>query len=152
MLKNGSLDADSQAKVLDGLTARYQALHDGGKGSGDDPSNPGGAPQDPGGTPAPGAPGAPGAAGTDPGDTGGAGGDDPSLEGGLPSDAMMGGLGALGPAMGALGGCPRRWVRPFPGLAAVVAAWVIWARRSVAPCVIRAMTPPMRPPTSTPTR
>ena len=122
VLKNGSLDADSQAKVLDGLTARYQALHDGGKGSGDDPSNPGGTPQDPGGTPAPGAPGAPGAAGTDPGDTGGAGDDDPSLEGGLPSDAMMGGLGALGPAMGALGWLPfgvgfghsrawRRWWR-----------------------------------------
>ena len=122
VLKNGSLDADSQAKVLDGLAARYQALHDGGKGSGDDPSNPVGAPQDPGDTPAPGAPGAPGAAGTDPSDTGGAGGDDPSLEGGLPSDAMMGGLGALGPAMGALGSTPfgvgfghsrtwRRWWR-----------------------------------------
>jgi hypothetical protein len=116
VLKNGSLDADSQAKVLDGLTARYQALHDGGKGSGDDPSNPGGTPQDPGGTPAPGAPGAPGAAGTDPGDTGGAGDDDPSLEGGLPSDAMMGGLGALGPAMGALGGLPAALGSAIPGL------------------------------------
>lgn len=116
VLKNGSLDADSQAKVLDGLTARYQALHDGGKGSGDDPSNPVGAPQDPGGTPAPGAPGAPGAAGTDPGDPGGADGDDPSLEGGLPSDAMMGGLGALGPAMGALGGLPAALGSAIPGL------------------------------------
>lgn len=115
VLKNGSLDADSQAKVLDGLTARYQALHDGGKASGDDPANPGGAPQDPG-TPALGTPGAPGAADIDPGDPGGAAGNDPSLEGGLPSDAMLGGLGGLGPAMGALGGLPAALGSAIPGL------------------------------------
>lgn len=115
VLKNGSLDADSQAKVLDGLTARYQALHDGGKGSGDDPSKPGGAPQDPASTPAPGAPGATGAAATDPGDPAGSG-DDPLLTGGLPSDAMLGGLGGLGPAMGALGGLPAALGSAIPGL------------------------------------
>lgn len=115
VLKNGSLDADSQAKVLDGLTARYQALHDGGKGSGDDSSKPGGAPQDPGGTPAPGGPGAPGASATDPGDPAGAG-DDSLLPGGLPSDAMLGGLGGLGPAMGALGGLPAALGSAIPGL------------------------------------
>lgn len=114
VLKNGSLDADSQAKVLDGLTARYQALHDGGKGSGDDPSKPGGALEDPGGTPVPDPPGAPGGSGTDPGDPGG--GDDPLLSGGLPSDAMMPALGALGPAMGALGGLPAALGSAIPGL------------------------------------
>ena len=116
VLKNGSLDADSQAKVLDGLTARYQALHDGGKGSGDNPANPGGTPQDPGGTPAPGAAGAPGAAVADPGDPGGAGADDAGLEGGLPSDATPGGLGGLAPAMGALGGLPAALGSAIPGL------------------------------------
>jgi len=117
VLKNGSLDADSQAKVLDGLAARYQALHDGGKGPGDDPSNPGGTPGAPGGaSAAPGAPGGSGAADGDPGDTGGAGGDDPMLDGGLPSDAMLGGLGALGPAMGALGAIPSALGSAIPQL------------------------------------
>lgn len=113
VLKNGSLDADSQAKVLDGLTARYQALHDGGKGSGDGSSTPGGTPQDPGGTAAPGAAGVPGASAADPGDPGG---DDSGLAGGLPSDAMLGGLGELGPAMGALGGLPAALGSAIPGL------------------------------------
>lgn len=112
VLKNGSLDADSQAKVLDGLAARYQALHDGGKGSGDDPSKPGGTPDCPGGTPAPAAPGAPGA--DNGGDPGGAG-NDPLLDGGLPSDPMMAGLGALGPAMGALGSLPSALGSAIPG-------------------------------------
>lgn len=116
VLKNGCLDADSQAKVLDGLAARYQALHDGGKGSGDDPSKPGGTPGDPAATPPPGAPGAPGAAGTDPGGDSAGPGDDPLLNGGLPSDAMLGGLGALGPAMGALGSIPSALGSAIPGL------------------------------------
>lgn len=112
VLKNGSLDADSQAKVLDGLAARYQALHDGGKGSSDDPAKPDDTPDDPGGTPPQGAPGAPSATATDPAGTG----DDPLLNGGLPSDAMLGGLGALGPAMGALGSIPAALGSAIPGL------------------------------------
>lgn len=113
VLKNGSLDSDSQSKVLDGLSARYQALKDGGKDPSGDPSKPGGTPADQGGSAAePGAPGGGGAAGSDVG----ADGNDPSLNGGLPSDAMLGGLGGLGPAMAGLGSLPASLGSAIPGL------------------------------------
>ncbi|MEX3770314.1 DUF4226 domain-containing protein, partial [Mycolicibacterium fortuitum] len=96
------LDSESQSKVMDAIGARLNALaqQNGTPGEPDDPDNPA-----PGEQPA--APGAPG----DPG-TLGAPGDpelplDPLLNGGLPSDPFMQGLGgALGPALGALGSVP----------------------------------------------
>jgi Domain of unknown function (DUF4226) len=112
VLKNASLDSQSQAAVLDGLTARYRALDgegddgksDNGTGTKDDKSDDrdpsdgaeGGA--SPTGQTAPTATDSGGPA-TDP-----ALGSDPTL-GGLASDPLMSELGAL-PALGALGGLP----------------------------------------------
>ena len=104
VLKNAGLDSASQSAVLDGLTARYDALSGAKTGDeGDGEKTPTGAA----GTP----PGAPAPAGTAPagaaGDTSSAGlPGDPMLDG-LASDPLLSGLGSmLGPGMGALGSLP----------------------------------------------
>ena len=105
VVKNASLDSDSQAAVLDGLAARYAAVKDkspaGGGGAGNSPGDAkGGAPSATGG-------GQTGTAGTGTGE----GATDPML-GGLPSDPLMS---ALMPAMGALGGLPAAMGSMLPG-------------------------------------
>ncbi|KMV22052.1 DUF4226 domain-containing protein [Mycobacterium heckeshornense] len=118
VLKSAGLDSASQSAVLDGLTARYDALGDktsehgaedqtGKGGSGQTGSSP----TDPAGT----TPGAGGAGGP----TGGAGAlpDDPML-GGLASDPLLGGLASmLGPGIGGLGALPGMLggMSPFGG-------------------------------------
>ncbi|WP_232526888.1 DUF4226 domain-containing protein [Mycobacterium intracellulare] len=114
VLKNAGLDSDSQARVLDGLSARYQALQE--KKPGDDlhtkgPDGTGSGSPDttstkPGG-------GADSRAG--PGD-GAASGNDPLLDG-LASDPLMSRLGMMaGPAMGALGSLPGVLGSAIPSL------------------------------------
>lgn len=104
VLKNAGLDSASQSAVLDGLTARYDALSEAKTGDGGDGEK---APTGAAGTP----PGAPAPAGTAPtgaaGDTSPAGlTGDPMLDG-LASDPLLSGLGSmLGPGMGALGSPP----------------------------------------------
>lgn len=96
------LDSESQSKVMDAIGARLNALaqQHGTPAEPGDPESPA-----PGEQPAaPGTPGDPGTPGT-PGDPGLP--MDPLLNGGLPSDPFMQGLGgALGPALGALGSVP----------------------------------------------
>ena len=104
VLKNAGLDSASQSAVLDGLTARYDALSGAKTGDGGDGEK---TPTGAAGTP----PGAPAPAGTAPagaaGDTSSAGlTGDPMLDG-LASDPLLSGLGSmLGPGMGALGSLP----------------------------------------------
>ena len=102
VLKNASLDSESQAAVLDGLAARYAAIKDkspAGDGAGNPPGDAkGGTPKTTGG-------GQTDTAGTSTGAT-----DDPLL-GGLPSDPLS----ALMPAMGALGGLPAAMGSMLPG-------------------------------------
>lgn len=116
VLKNAGLDSDSQARVLDGLSARYQALQD--KKPGDDPHTKGssgdgtgsGNPDSTGTTPGGGAD---SPAGT--GDGTGSG-NDPLLDG-LASDPLMSRLGMMGgPAMGALGSLPGALGSAIPSL------------------------------------
>ncbi|WP_122444692.1 DUF4226 domain-containing protein, partial [Mycobacterium attenuatum] len=115
VVRNANLDAQSQAKVMDALTARYSALntngHPGDKTDTQPPGTPGTTPPGPATTP--GAPGAdPGVVPTDPGL-----GDDPLLSGGLPSDGLLGSLpGALGPALGAAAGIPAAPGSAIPGI------------------------------------
>lgn len=97
VLKTAGLDSDSQARVLDGLSARYQALQN---KTGDDPRTTSGG--DPAPTPA-GAGGGDTPAGA--GDGTGSG-SDPLLDG-LASAPLMSRLGMMaGPALGALGSLP----------------------------------------------
>jgi Domain of unknown function (DUF4226) len=104
VLKNAGLDSASQSAVLDGLTARYDALAGAKTGDGGDGEK---TPTGTAGTP----PGAPAPAGTAPaataGDTSSTGlTSDPMLDG-LASDPFLSGLGSmLGPGMGALGSLP----------------------------------------------
>lgn len=99
------LDSESQSKVMDALTARFNALGQHNGQSGGDPADP----AEPGPGAQPGAPGTP----AEPGATPGAPGEpglppDPLLGGGLPSDPFMQGLGgALGPALGGLSSLPQ---------------------------------------------
>ncbi|QSN49631.1 DUF4226 domain-containing protein [Mycobacteroides abscessus] len=114
VVRTANLDSESQAKVMDALTARFTAL--GKKGGqpgkpGADPDNPAapGTPGEPGATPgAPGSPGTPADPGLAP---------DPLLSGALPSDSLLGAAGsALGPAAGALGALPGMLGSAIPGI------------------------------------
>lgn len=114
VLKNAGLDSDSQARVLDGLSARYQALQD--KKPGEDSHTKGsagdgtGSPDTPGATPGGGADSPAGS-----GDGTGSG-NDPLLDG-LASDPLMSRLGMMaGPAMGALGSLPGALGSAIPSL------------------------------------
>lgn len=115
VMRNAHLDSQSQAKVMDALTARYSALEATNSQHQlttpqQQPGGPGGAPPaGPGGAPAPGTPpGGPGAGGGEPQ---GLYGDDPLLGGGL-----LGGLpGALTPALGAAAGIPAALGSAIPG-------------------------------------
>ncbi|GBE67818.1 hypothetical protein MFM001_42800 [Mycobacterium sp. MFM001] len=124
VLKSAGLDSASQSAVLDGLTARYDALADktsengaedhAGKGSG--AGQAGSSPTDTGA----GTGGAGGGAGGAGGPAGGAGAlpDDPMLDG-LASDPLLGGLASmLGPGMGGLGALPGMLggMSPFGGM------------------------------------
>lgn len=113
VIGNAKLDSDSQSKIMDALTARFNALgqHNGpGEPDPENPSTPGapaapGTPADPA---APGTPGAPGEPGLGP---------DPLLGAGLPSDPFMQGLGgALAPALGAMSSLPQALGSAIPGL------------------------------------
>lgn len=108
IVKNADLDSQSQASILDGLAARYDALTQGGKNEGNDENGASGQSDKNTGT---------GNAGEGPGgggasaplDAGMAGGISPAsdpLFNGLASDPLMSGLGALAPVMGAWGGLP----------------------------------------------
>lgn len=123
VLKSAGLDSASQSAVLDGLTARYDALADKtsengaedhtGKGSG--AGQAGSPPTDAAGTTSGAGAGAGGAGGP----AGGAGAlpDDPMLDG-LASDPLLGGLASmLGPGMGGLGALPGMLggMSPFGG-------------------------------------
>lgn len=107
VLKTAGLDSDSQARVLDGLSARYQALQNKPgedphtkAGTGDDPHTPSGGDSTT--TPAGGGDTTPGSGEGDGTGTG----NDPLLDG-LASDPLMSRLGMMaGPAMGALGSLP----------------------------------------------
>ncbi|MCA2304854.1 DUF4226 domain-containing protein [Mycobacterium intracellulare] len=110
VLKSAGLDSDSQARVLDGLSARYQALQD--KTPGDDPHTKGSTGEGTGGPDTPGT--TPGAGADSPAGTGG--GNDPLLDG-LASDPLMSRLGMMaGPAMGALGSLPGALGSAIPSL------------------------------------
>ncbi len=113
VVSNAKLDSDSQSKIMDALTARFNALGQHNGQSPSDPANPSApAPGAPPGSPAdpatPGTPGSPGDPGLGP---------DPLLGAGLPSDPFMQGLGgALGPALGAMGSLPQALGSAIPGL------------------------------------
>lgn len=108
VLKNAGLDSDSQARVLDGLSARYRGLHH-DAGSDETPASDG-QPQD-----------ATTSSGDAPPSTGDGGEDglpaaDPLLDG-LASDPLLSGLGIMaGPAMGALGSLPGALGSAIPSL------------------------------------
>ncbi len=108
VLKNAGLDSDSQARVLDGLSARYRGLHH-DAGSDETPASDG-QPQD-----------AATSSGDAPPSTGDGGEDglpaaDPLLDG-LASDPLLSGLGIMaGPAMGALGSLPGALGSAIPSL------------------------------------
>lgn len=111
VIRTANLDSESQAKVMDALTARFTALgKKGGQSAkpGPDPDNPAapGTPGEPGATP--GAPGSPADPGLGP---------DPLLNGALPSDSLLSGLGsAIGPAAGALGSLPGMLGSAIPSM------------------------------------
>ncbi len=109
VVKNADLDSQSQASILDGLAARYEALaNDASHGGGDENGAGGQGDKNPGTDGAGGGSGA-GGASASPLDGGAGGGVGPAgdpLLNGLESDPLMSGLGSLAPAMGALGGLP----------------------------------------------
>ncbi|ULP45432.1 MULTISPECIES: DUF4226 domain-containing protein [Mycobacterium simiae complex] len=110
VLKNAGLDSDSQARVLDGLSARYQALQN--KNSGEDPHTTG-PDANPGATNPTAGGGGDTPAGTGDGTSSG---NDPLLDG-LASDPLMSRLGMMaGPAMGALGSLPGALGSAIPSL------------------------------------
>lgn len=123
VLKSAGLDSASQSAVLDGLTARYDALADKTSENGGDGATgkggsgqPGSSPTDTAGT----TPGAGAGAGGAGGPSGGSGAlpDDPMLDG-LASDPLLGGLASmLGPGMGGLGALPGMLggMSPFGGM------------------------------------
>lgn len=114
VLKNAGLDSDSQARVLDGLSARYQALQDKKPGNDLHTNGPDGTGSgSPDTTSTKPAGGADSPAGT--GDGAGSG-NDPLLDG-LASDPLMSRLGMMaGPAMGALGSLPGALGPAIPSL------------------------------------
>lgn len=99
VVKNANLDAQSQAAILDGLTHRYDAV----AGEGKPPATPATDGTGPGAPPSAAPPAAAGATPSLGGE--GAAGGDPALSA-MGSDPLLSGLGALAPAMGALGGLP----------------------------------------------
>jgi hypothetical protein len=115
IVKSSSMDAESKAEVLDALAQRYDALKDSrgpGPGQSNDGSQGNGAGQA--------GAGPVDAAQPPPANSGPAGSaalaNDPLLNG-LPSDPLMGGLGALaGPGMGALAGLPAAMGSMLPGM------------------------------------